>query len=139
MRNILWNQNLKKGIGIIFVRWDVYANYSWIPEIYFSIHFFSNNSSFSFLIYLLFEKLTRKQTHSEINAYSLCIFNIIIRYSGKYSLIGIYSSNYNIGWIGIHCAIQRTLPNGNLWRHISHPWISWLRRLSLPPHCSVGH
>ena len=42
-------------------------------------------------------------------------------------------------WMGVPLVIQRTGPNGYLWRHISQPWISWLRRSSLPPHCSVGH
>ena len=33
-------QNLKIGIGIIFVRWEVFANYSLIPEIFFFSYFF---------------------------------------------------------------------------------------------------
>ena len=50
-------QNLGIGIGIIFVRWEVFANYSRIPEIYFfSIVF--QNISFSWLLMFFFDKLT---------------------------------------------------------------------------------
>ena len=49
------SQNLRIGIGTIFVRWEVFANYSQIPEIFFShiflIFFFLDSLS-------SFEKLT---------------------------------------------------------------------------------
>ena len=45
-------QNLQIGIGIIFVRWEVFANYSQIPEIFFFSIFFSKNILFLTPIYL---------------------------------------------------------------------------------------
>ena len=80
---ILWKfQNLWIGIGIIFVRWEVFANYSRTSEIYFS-KFFSLKKSYSWLLYifLLLKNLLGKQSHCEIYPYSLYIFNIRIRYS----------------------------------------------------------
>ena len=43
-------QNLQIGIGIIFVRWEEFANYSQIPEIYFSF-LFSKKIFFLTIIY----------------------------------------------------------------------------------------
>ena len=66
------------GIGIIFVRWEVFANNLLIP----GICFFSNKFLIVILtlIYFFFENLPGKQSHSEIHEYSLTIFNIRIRY-----------------------------------------------------------
>ena len=44
--------SLRIGIGIIFVRWEVFANYSQIPEIFFFSNFFSKNIFFLTPIYL---------------------------------------------------------------------------------------
>ena len=74
-------QNLQIGIGIIFVEWDVFANYSQITEIFFSLKLFSKNIFFLTGIYLYFNNLLCKQHHGDIHAYSLYIFNIRIRYS----------------------------------------------------------
>ena len=74
-------QNLQIGIGIIFVRWDVFANYSQITEIFFSLRIFSKDIFFLTGIYLYFKNLLCKQSHGDIHAYSLYIFNIRIRYS----------------------------------------------------------
>ena len=74
-------QNLQIGIGIIFVRWEEFANYSQIPEIYFSF-LFSKKIFFLTIIYFFHWKfLPGKQSHSDIHPHSLYIFNIRIRYS----------------------------------------------------------
>ena len=98
-------QNLGIGIGIIFVRWEVFATYSQIPEIYFiSIFFFK---TFFFLLtcnYFVLTNLPCKQSHREIYAYSLYIFNIGIRYSlilWKYLWIEIIFVNLHYLRIGI--------------------------------------
>ena len=51
-------QNLQIGIGTIYVRWEVFANNSQIPDIYFFSKFFSKNFFFLTLIYFSFDKLT---------------------------------------------------------------------------------
>ena len=51
-------QNLQIGIGIIFVRWEVFANYSRIPEIFFLSNMFLTFLFLLTLIYFSFEKLT---------------------------------------------------------------------------------
>ena len=51
------SQNLRIGIGIIFVRWELFANYSRISETFF-LSFIINNVFFLTLIYFSFEKLT---------------------------------------------------------------------------------
>ena len=51
-------QNLRIGIGIIFVRWEVFANYSRIPKIFFLSNFFLIFLFLLTLIYFSFEKLT---------------------------------------------------------------------------------
>ena len=54
-------QNLQIGIGIIFVRWEVFANNSQIPEVY----FFSKKClkiSFSLLLYIFDLKKFKEQT-----------------------------------------------------------------------------
>ena len=51
-------QNLRIGIGIIFVTWKVFANGSRIPKIYIFSHFFSDNPLFSTLICFSFDKFT---------------------------------------------------------------------------------
>ena len=65
--------SLRIGIGIIFVRWEVFANYSRISEIYF-FSYFCNNLFFLTLIYFSFVKLTRQKKHSEMYAHSLYIY-----------------------------------------------------------------
>ena len=75
-------QNLWIGIGIILViRW-VFANYSQIPQIFpppkcvCLILFFLDS-----YIFLHLKNLPDNQSHNEMNAYSLCVFNIKRRYS----------------------------------------------------------
>ena len=78
---VLEFQNLRIGIGILFVRWKVFTNYSQRPKIYFFSNFFLI-ISFSWLLYIFhLETLPAKQSHSEIYAYSLYIFNVKIKYS----------------------------------------------------------
>ena len=75
------SQNLRIGIWIIFVRWELFANYSQISLkknsliLYIYIYFFFT------LIYFSLEKLTGQTNHSGIYAHSLNIFPIKIRYS----------------------------------------------------------
>ena len=52
------SKNLRIGIGIIFVRWEVFANYSGTPEIFFSFIYYFRNFFFLTLIYFSFEKIT---------------------------------------------------------------------------------
>ena len=86
-------QNLQIGIGIIFIRWEVFANNSQIPFIF----FFSKNVQNFFLLYsYIFFHLKNwpvKQSNSEIYAYSLFIFNIRIRYSWIHYKIFVNSNN----------------------------------------------
>ena len=74
-------QNLQIGIGIIFVRWKVFLNYSQIPEIFSLSNFFLIFLFFLLLYIFCLKNLLGKQSHSEIYAYSLYILNIWIRYS----------------------------------------------------------
>ena len=74
------SQNLWIGIGIIFVRWEVFANYSQLPEIIFLSDF--SNNFFSWVLYIFpLKNLPGKENHIEIYAHSLYIFIIKIRYS----------------------------------------------------------
>ena len=75
-------QNLRIGKGKIFVRWEVFANNSQIPDIFFSLskNFFKQKNSWLLYIFHL-KNLPGKQSHSEIYSYSLYIFNIRIKYS----------------------------------------------------------
>ena len=105
--------NLLIGIGIIFVRWKVFANNSRIPD----IHFFSKKflkNYFSWLLYFFHLKnLPGKQSHSEIYSYSLCIFNKIIRYS--WILWKIFANRNNIHEINIF-AKRNNIYEMKLWR-----------------------
>ena len=75
------SQNMRIGIGIIFVWWEVFANYSQIPEIYFLLYIVLV-ISFSWLLYIFpLKNLPVRENHSEIYAHSLYIFLIRIRYS----------------------------------------------------------
>ena len=106
-------QNLRIGIGIIFVRWEVFANYSRIPEIFFFSNFVSKNI-FSWLLYICnLKDLLGKQSHSKIHAYSLSIFNIIIRYS--WILWRIFANRNNIRQITIF-ANRNNIHEMKLWR-----------------------
>ena len=74
-------QNLQIGIGKIFVTWEVFANYSRIPEIYIFSYFFLIIPYFQILYVFHLKNLPGKQSHSDTYAYALYIFNIKIRYS----------------------------------------------------------
>ena len=106
-------KNLQIGIGIIFVRLEVFAKYSRIPEIYFFPLSFSNNFFFLTVIYFLFKKLNGQKSHSEIYAYFLYIFNIKIRYS--WILWKIFVNRNNIRQITIF-ANRNTIHELKLWR-----------------------
>ena len=67
-------------IGIIFVRF-VFVNYSRIPKIVLALNFSISNFFFLIFIYFQLKNIPGKQSHSELYAFSLCIFNIKIRYS----------------------------------------------------------
>ena len=91
-------QNLQIGIGIIFVRWEVLANNSQIPDIYF---FSKSVKKISFLPYLFFiwkiyraNKIIARYIHTFLN-----IFNKIIRYS--WILWKIFVNRNNICQINI--------------------------------------
>ena len=75
------SQNLQIGIGIIFVRWELFAKYSWISEIFF-LSYIILIVSFSWLFYIFpLKNLPAKENYTEIYAHSLYIFLIEIRYS----------------------------------------------------------
>ena len=95
MFEFIWSSKL------IFVRWEVFANYSKIPKIFFSlsIFFFVSYSFFLILIYFQFKNLPGKQIHSKLYAFTLCIFNIKIRYS--WILWQIFMNRNNIRQITI--------------------------------------
>ena len=70
------------GIGIIFVRLELFGNYSQISEIYFISHIFCFIISFSWLLYIFsLKNLWGKENHNEIDAHPLYLFLIKIRYS----------------------------------------------------------
>ena len=92
-------QNLRIGIRMIFVKWEVFASYSQIPEIYFFLKKISKKIFFLLLYIVELKKLPCKQSHSEIYAYSLYIFNIIIWYS--WILWNIFVNRNNICQITI--------------------------------------
>ena len=74
------SQNMQIGLGIIFVRLEVFANYSQIPEIYFLTYIFLV-ISFSWLLYIFpLKNLSGRENHSEIYAHSLYTFIIRMRY-----------------------------------------------------------
>ena len=66
------SQNLRIGIGIIFVRWEVFANYSWIPEVIFLLYIFLI-ISFSLLLYIFPFSLLTGQRKPKWN---ICPFSI---------------------------------------------------------------
>ena len=113
------SQNLRMWIGIIFVRWEVLANYSQIPELFFLSHSSHNFFFLTLKYFFSFKNLPDKENHSEIYAYFLYIFLIKIRYSWillklfviKIIIhqIKIFANRNNIHemkwwqiWIGIH-------------------------------------
>ena len=69
-------KKLRIGIGIIFIRWEVFANYSQIPKIYFSLIFFKNILFLDSYIFLL-NNLQGKQSYSDIYPYSLYIYIVL--------------------------------------------------------------
>ena len=71
---------MQNGIGIILVGWEVFANCSWIPEMYiFSIFFLI--FSFSWLRFIFHLKnLPGKQNQREIYSYFIYTFTFKIRY-----------------------------------------------------------
>ena len=74
------SKNLHIRIGIIFVRWQLFANYSQISEIFF-LSYIILIISFSWLLYIFpLINLLGKENYSEIYAYYLYIFLIKIRY-----------------------------------------------------------
>ena len=74
-------QNLRIWIGIVFVRREVFANYSQTPTLYCSLAFFLMISC-SWLIYIyILENLTGKLNHGVIFLYIVYVFNIKIKYS----------------------------------------------------------
>ena len=93
-------QHLRIGIGIIFVRWEVFSNYSRIPKIFFSQFF-------------VMKDLLGKQSHGKIYAYSLSIFNIIIKYS--WILWRIFANRNNVLQITIF-ANRKNIHEMKLWR-----------------------
>ena len=105
------------------VRWEVFANNSWIPDIY----FFSKKClkiSFSWLLYIFHLKnLPGKQSHSEIYSYSLYIFNIRKRYS--WILWKIFVNRNNICQINIF-ANRNNIHEMKLWQ-IGIEIYSWLK------------
>ena len=82
------SQNLQIEIGIIFVRWELFANYSQISEIVI-LSYIISIISFSWTLYIFpLKNLTGKENHSETyNAHSLYIFLIKIRYSSYFEYI----------------------------------------------------
>ena len=64
-----------------FVRWEIFAKYSWISEIFF-LSYIILIISFSWLLYIFpLKKLPGKENYREIYAHSLYIFLFKIRYS----------------------------------------------------------
>ena len=59
-------QNLQIGIGIVFVRWEVFTNYSQIPKINLFLYYFLSNIFFLILIHFLLKNLQGKQSQSEL-------------------------------------------------------------------------
>ena len=70
-------QDLRIGIGIIFVRWDLFANISRIPKIFFLFIFFLIFflSVFSYIFHL--KNPPGKKSYSKTSAYSLYIYSIL--------------------------------------------------------------
>ena len=72
-------QNLRIGIGIIFVTWAVFANYSQIPEIYFFSSFVLI-IPYSQLLYVFFCEKFTWQTKPK---WDICLLSIYIQYKNK--------------------------------------------------------
>ena len=105
--------NWQIGIWIIFVRWEVFANNSGIPDISFFPKNFKKNS-FSWILYIFHLKnLPGKQSHSEIYSYSLYIFNKRTRYLRI--LWKIFVNRNNISQINIF-ANRNNIHEMKLWR-----------------------
>ena len=86
------SQNLRIDIGIIFIRWELFANYSQISEIFFSRIYYFNNFFFLTLIYFSFEKLTGQRNPK----WNICPLSIYILYTIHYAYYTICFIIYNL-------------------------------------------
>ena len=73
-------QNLQIGTGKIFVRREVFTNYLWIPEILFSLSFFTIFLFLDSYIFIISKNLPGKQNHRVIFSYFTNIFNFTTKY-----------------------------------------------------------
>ena len=114
-----------------FVTWVAFANYSQIPEIYIFSYFFLIIPYSQLLYDFHLKKLPDKQSHSQIYAYFLYIFNRKIRYSwilwkicvnsNNIHQITIFANRNNIHelklwWIGIGIYLWPKYQKIDLWR-----------------------
>ena len=94
-------KKLRIGIGIIFIRWEVFANYSQIPKIYFSLIFFKNILFLDSYIFLL-NNLQGKQSYSDIYPYSLYIYIVLY-----YIIYIILYMRIRYSWISLKIYLNR--------------------------------
>ena len=105
-------QNLQRGIGIVFDRWDLLMNNSQIPKTNFFCKIFLFNSFFLILLFFHLKNLQGKQSHSELYKFSLYIFNFKIRYSWILWIIFVIGNN--IHQITL-LANRNNIPEMKLW------------------------